>query len=244
MIRLLAIAAAGVLVVAGCASGGDGGADDGGGEPLTVFAAASLNEVFPELAESESFDVTYSFDGSSGLVDQLAGGAPADVLATADTETMQRAVEQGLVEGEPVAFATNRLALAVETGNPLDISSLDDLEGTRLVLCAPQVPCGRASRAMGEAEGLALSPVSEENNVSDVAGKVRSGEADAGLVYTTTADDGLELIEVPEAADHGVELWIGTVAGSDRAEDAREFVDTVAGPAGTALLGEYGFGSP
>lgn len=242
MRKLLASVAAAVATLV--ASAGCSSPDDTTGEPVTVFAAASLNEVFADLAGSEALDVTYSFDGSSGLVDQISGGAPADVLATADTETMELAVELGLIDGEPISFASNQLTLAVEEGNPLDIASLDDVDGTRLVVCAPQVPCGRAAQAMGEAQDLALSPVSEENNVSDVAGKVRSGEADTGLVYATTAQDGLELIEIPEAADHGVELWIAAVAGTDQPDAARAFIDAVTSPTGTELLEEYGFGLP
>ena len=56
---------------------------------LTVFAAASLQKPFEEIGATfedahPGVTVRFSFGGSSGLVAQLADGAPADVLATAN----------------------------------------------------------------------------------------------------------------------------------------------------------------
>lgn len=82
-------------------------------EPAIVFAAASLNTVFPAIA-----DATYSFDGSSGLVDQLKGGALADVFASADKKNMDKAVDADLIDSDPVMFATNYLVLVTPADNP------------------------------------------------------------------------------------------------------------------------------
>ncbi|MFD0866453.1 substrate-binding domain-containing protein, partial [Tessaracoccus lubricantis] len=109
------------------------------GEGPVVFAAASLAEVLPRIEPRAQ----YSFDGSSGLVDQLAAGAPADVFASADRRTMDRAVGEGLIDGEPRMFATNHLVLVVPTGNPAAVTGFDaSLDGAKLVVCAPEVPCG------------------------------------------------------------------------------------------------------
>src|SRR5699024_2983303 len=116
------VLALGLTTVAGCAAGG--GAS---GEQLTVFVAASLAAPFGEIAEQfeeahPGVEVRLSFDGSSGLVDQLAGGAPADVFASADQITMDRAVREGLVTGEPRDFATNVLTLITPPGNPAGVT--------------------------------------------------------------------------------------------------------------------------
>lgn len=244
------VAVVGLSPLAGCASGVD---DDEGPQQLTVFAAASLAGAFSEIADRfeqahPGVEVRLSFDGSSGLVDQIAGGAPADVFASADAPTMDRAVSEGLVAGEPTVFATNELTLITPPGNPAGITGLDDsLAGTRLVVCADGVPCGSATRAMASAAGVDLRPVSEESKVTDVRGKVTSGEADAGIVYATDAlavADEVEQIPIV-GAENGPNRYPAAVL--DRARDpalARQFVDVVTGPDGRAVLAEFGFGPP
>lgn len=243
---LIALFAAG-LVVSACGSDDSGGEDAASVDPPVVFAAASLTKPLEELTEGSELSPRYSFDGSSGLVDQIVGGAPADVFASADTTNMDRAVAEGVVEGEPFKFATNTLILVTPPGNPAGITGLDaSLDGAKLVVCAPEVPCGRASLALADSIGVTLSPVSEEGSVTDVLGKVTSGEADAGLVYVTdasSAGDAVESIEIPGSLDHANEYWLAAVVGGN-ADAAKAFIDLVMSTEGQALLATYGFGAP
>lgn len=210
-----------------------------------VFAAASLTNPFEELAGRAEVTADFSFGGSNGLVDQLVGGAPGDVFASANTATMDRAVAEDIIAGEPVRFATNVLVLVTPAGNPADITGLDEsLDGSKLVVCAPEVPCGEATAALAETVGITLQPVSEESAVTDVLGKVTSGEADAGLIYATDAagaGEAVETIEIPEASQHVNEYWIAAVTGGD-AEAAASFINLVTGQQGQGLLAEFGFG--
>lgn len=212
---------------------------------VTVFAAASLNKAFP-LA-SEGMDVDYSFDGSSGLVDQLKGGAPADVFASADKKNMDKAVEAGLIDGDPVQFATNYLVLVTPSDNPGGVTGFDSsLDGKKLVICAAEVPCGAATVKVAEAAGLTLTPVSEESSVTDVLGKVTSGEADAGIVYATDATqagDDVATFDIPGAQDDPNTYWIAVVTNAPNPTGARAFVDLIMG-GGQATLGDLGFGGP
>jgi len=208
-----------------------------------VFAAASLNTVFPGIAAAN-----YSFDGSSGLVDQLKGGAPADVFASADRKNMDKAVEAGLIDGDPVMFATNYLVLVTPADNPAGITGFDDsLDGVKLVVCAPDVPCGAATVKAAEANGIELRPVSEEAKVTDVLGKVTAGEADAGLVYATDAagaGDKVVVFDVPGASDEPNTYWIGRVKGAPNPEQGDAFIAAVTGEQGQARLRASGFGAP
>jgi len=245
---LVASVTLGAGAVAGC------GASEG---EATVFAAASLAAAFGDIAAGDiaaggdaapgSGSAVFSFGGSSGLVDQLVGGAPADVFAAADTANMDRAAAAGLIAGEPVQFATNELTLVTPPDNPAAITGLDtSLDGAKLVVCAPEVPCGRASRELAADVGIELTPVSEELSVTDVLGKVTSGEADAGLVYVTdatAAGDKVQQIEIAAAADHVNDYWIALVAGGD-AEAGQAFIDQVMSAAGQKVLADYGFGAP
>ncbi len=222
-------------------------------DTLVVFAAASLTQAFPRIAQGFEKDhpgvtVKFSFDGSSSLVDQLAGGADADVFASADQVTMQRAVDQKLVTSTPRVFATNVLVLITPPDNPGHITGLNaSLAGRRLVVCAPQVPCGDATLKLARLDGVTLKPVSQTTNVTDVVGAVTTGEADAGVVYTTdatAAGSKVRTIAIPHSDQVVNRYPIATVAGSSRPGEAQAFVDYVTSPAGRAVLSSYGFGAP
>jgi molybdate transport system substrate-binding protein len=240
--------------LAGCGSGGGSGGgsgDSSSATTLTVFAASSLTGTFTELATTfeathDGVSVELSFGGSSDLVAQVEQGAPADVVATADTATMDSLTADHLVE-PPVAFATNHLEIAVPPGNPGRVHSLQDLASPALnvVVCAPEVPCGAATAQVTKEAGVTLSPVSEEQSVTDVLGKVASGEADAGLVYVTdvlAAGDDVEGVEFPESAAVTNTYPIAVVADSARSALAREFTALVTGAGGRAVLSHAGFG--
>jgi molybdate transport system substrate-binding protein len=244
----LALAPALALILAGCS----GGEEDE--RTLRVYAASSLTAALEELAhefetEREGVQVELTFGGSADLASQIDQGAPADVFASADGPTMAKLVDAGLAAGDPVPFATNTLQIAVPPDNPAGITAMADLSdaGVQLVTCAPEVPCGAAAQALAERAGTTLQPVSEEQSVSGVLDKVRTGEADAGLVYLTdvrAAGDDVRGIEVPEAADVVNTYPIATVAGSDEPELAAEFVDLVLGAEGRDVLVGLGFGGP
>lgn len=231
-------------------SSASGGAGKATGK-VTVLAAASLQKAFEEIEktvekDNPGLDVTFDFQGSQDLVASLAGGNSADVLATANNSTMKTAADQKLV-GSQTEFATNVLTLIVPKGNPKRITGLDSsLDGADLVICAPEVPCGEATKKLAEARGITLNPVSEEQKVTDVRGKVESGEADAGIVYTTdaaAAKDKADKIDIP---DGGVvnHYPIAQTAEPENPEGAQAFIDAVTGKAGQEILAKHGFGKP
>jgi molybdate transport system substrate-binding protein len=239
-----------VLPLAACGGGDEGAAGSGQPERLTVLAAASLTDVFEQLAapfEAEhDVDVTFSFGSSTDLAEQVADGAPGDVLATADSTSMGLAEDAG-VTGDVEAFATNVLTIVVPRGNPAGIRSLDDLAGTTWVRCADEVPCGKVALAVLDDNGVTAEPASLEEDVRATLDKVVSGEADAGLVYATdavAAGADVEAIEIPGAEE---ELTSYYATALDQAADAglaADWVAWVTSDDGRAILGDAGFGSP
>lgn len=252
-----AMLAAGLV---GCAPGAPDAAKGGGaaGAPLsgtvTVFAAASLKATFTRLADQfeaahPGTSVALSFAGSSDLVTQISQGAPADVFAAADTGNMAKLAAAGLLDGAATDFATNTLEIAVPPANPASISNFADLArpGIRVVVCAPQVPCGAAAVAAEQATGTDLSPVSEESSVTDVLGKVISGEADAGLVYATDVQvAGAKVTGIPFAEAAGaVNTYPIAVVGPGRNKElAAAFIALVTGDEGRKVFSSAGFGAP
>jgi len=250
-----------VVALTGCGASDDGatsasgspGGDDLSGS-ITVFAAASLTGSFTDLAADfeaahPGVSVDLNLAGSSDLATQIVEGAPADVFASADAKNMSTVVDAGLTDGDPVDFATNVLEIAVPPGDPAGVRDLADLADPDLdvVVCAPAVPCGAATVAVAEAAGVELTPVSEESSVTDVLGKVTSGQADAGLVYVTdiaAAGDAVEGVPFDESAEAVNTYPIAALTDSRDSDAAQAFVDYVAGPDGQAVLSAAGFGSP
>ena len=142
---------------------------------------------------------------------------------------------------------SNTLTLVTAPGNPLGVTGLDGLGDATLVICAPQVPCGRATAEVADAAGLTLAPVSEENSVTDVLGKVTSGQADAGVVYVTDATlagDQVATVDIA-GADQVVNYYpAAVVAGSENAELARSFITYLGLDAAQDALAAAGFGAP
>ena len=249
--RRLAIAALTLLLIGGCTSTEQPAASN---TKIVVFAAASLKKTFTDLGQqfktqNPGSSVEFSFAGSSDLVTQLTQGAQADVFASADTKNMDKAAQAGLLEGNPVNFASNTLTIAVATGNPKKITSFKDLtrQGLNVVVCAPQVPCGSATQKVEQATGVKLNPVSEESAVTDVLNKVETGQADAGLVYVTDAEgagDKVTEVPFPEAAGAVNTYPIAVLKQSKSQELARKFVDLVTSEAGQKTLTAAGFAKP
>lgn len=260
-LKATALAAVLGAVLAGCGSpnsgGGDAGgsaASSGGDRTLTVYAAASLADTFDQLGKDfeeahPGTTVALNYGGSSGLVQQLSEGAPADVFASADQRNMTKLTDAQLTNGEPTIFATNTLTIVVPSDNPADITSFDDLRkaGVKLVTCASEVPCGSATQTVEKANGVTFEPVSEEGSVTDVLGKVTSGQADAGIVYVTDAEaagDKVKTVGMPKA-DQAINKYpIVTLKDSKNTELAAEFEKLVTGPQGEEALKQAGFGAP
>jgi molybdate transport system substrate-binding protein len=212
--------------------------------PLTIYAAASLTEVFRVFDGAQA----YNFAGSNALETQIRNGAPADVFASAAPLNTQRLFRAGLVE-KPVTFTANRLALIVPRSNPAGIRSIYDLRSkpVKLVVAAPAVPVGGYTltvlRKMG-LSGVLSKVVSRESDVKAVTGKVALGQADAGFVYVTDArpvSDQVTVVRIPAWAQPRVRYEIAVVAGSANKAAARAWVRKILSARGQAALRNTGF---
>ncbi|MEV2275430.1 molybdate ABC transporter substrate-binding protein [Nocardiopsis sp. NPDC049922] len=263
---------AGALALTACSPAEDTGqaasgadAEQAASGTLTVLAAASLTDVFTDLAEefearNPDADVELSFAGSSALAAQINSGAPADVFAAADTDTMALVVDGSGLDtawaadhgdhGEDGAiFATNTLRIAVPPGNPAGVGGLADLAdgSVTTALCAPEVPCGAATAAVTDQAGVEIAAVTLEEDVRAVLTKVELGEVDAGLVYATdvaAAGDAVEGVDFPESASAVNAYPLGVLADAPEPELAAAWVDLVLSDTGADVLTAAGFGAP
>jgi molybdate transport system substrate-binding protein len=211
---------------------------------LTIFAAASLTNVFPQIDAKHH----YSFAGSNALAAQIKQGAPADVFASANTSIPQQLYDAGLVE-KPVVFTRNALILIVPKSNPARIRSVYDLrrDGVKLVVAAPGVPVGDYTRTVLHNLGLddALgNVVSNETDVREVLAKVALGEADAGFVYTTdapTVRGKVATLGIRWSAQPIVQYAVAVAKTSTHKAAARAFVAKLLRPFAQSKLRAAGF---
>lgn len=263
-VRILGVVLAGasVALAAGCGSTNDTSASGassapaagGGAKTVVVFAAASLTETFTALGKTfqaahPGVRVKFNFGGSSALAQQITQGAPADVFAAASPATMKTVTDAHLAGGQPTTFVRNRLEIAVPPDNPGKVTGLTDLTNSKLkvVLCAPQVPCGAAAQKALGAAHLTVKPVSQEQDVKAALTKVQLGEADAALVYRTdvkAAAGKVKGIDFPEAAKAINDYPIATLAKAPQPDLAGQFVQLVRSSQGKTVLSQAGFESP
>ena len=202
---------------------------------LTVYAAASLTEVFGAYDRAQR----YNFAGSNALETQIRNGAPADIFASAAPLNTQRLFQSRMVE-KPVTFTSNRLVLIVPRSNPAGIQSVYDLrrKPVKLVVAGAAVPVGGYTRTVLRKMGLSsvLSKVvSQESDVKAVTGKVALGQADAGFVYATDARpvrSQVTVIRIPAWAQPRIRYEIAVVARSGNKTAARAWIKRLLSPRG------------
>ncbi|AEX66650.1 molybdate ABC transporter substrate-binding protein [Corynebacterium diphtheriae] len=213
-----------------------------------IFGAASsrvINDDLAALIKDENLNVMLDFvnAGSSTLVQQLHDQAPGDVFISADQRSMDAAVAQGSVS-DPIAIARNHMVMVVPKQNRAGITSIHNIDDAKVVLCDKQVPCGKISQELLRANHLSLSPVSLENSVSDVLGKVVSGEADAGWVYRTdaiAAKDSVTIVDIPESDSYANTLYAAVVTHSEHPDEARRITELLASKNMAPIWRDHGF---
>lgn len=226
---------------------------------ITVSAAASLTNAFKALAPAfesrhPGTKVQLNFAASDALLAQIAKGAPVDVFASADQETMDRAQQQQLLTpGSRRDFVSNSLVMITPADGALPLRSLADLQQAgvkRIALGKPEgVPAGRYAK--GALEAARLWPAVEPKavyaqNVRQALDYVARGEAEAGFVYGTDAlvqkDKVRMVLTVPTATP--IRYPVAAVQQGPNPAGAKAFIDFLLSADGQAVLATFGFGKP
>ena len=228
-------------------------------QDLIVSAAASLTNAFTELGKAYERNnpgtaIVLNFGGSGQLLQQIDRGAPVDVFATADQETMDRAEKRDLiVRDSRVDFASNTLVLIVPSDSSLDIADLAQLRTesiARIAISNPaSVPVGRYSKLALESAGLwnELTPrFINTQHVRQSLDYVARGEVDVGFVYATDARAMQDRVKVLAAVPTTVPIAYPIAVTSDtrKQEIAHRFIVFVKSLRGQAILARHGFGTP
>jgi molybdate transport system substrate-binding protein len=221
---------------------------------VLVSAAASLTEAFAAMevsfeAAHPDLDVVLNLAGSSILREQILGGAPVDVFASADFANMDRLVEAGAIAGNPTLFARNSMLLVVPAGNPGGVSGLEDLGAAELLigLCAEGVPCGDFAHRVLNRAGVRAAVDTYEPDVRALLAKIEAGELDAGIVYLTdvpAGGGGVVGIAIPPEHNVTAEYPVAVLMDAPNRNGAGAFVSFVLSGDGRSILARHGFGLP
>lgn len=249
MTRIVAIItaiAASAACVAGC-----GVASGDERVTLTVLASSSLAEPFQELgtayqAAHPNVTTQLEFAGSLEVASDVENHLPGDVLATTDSASMATADDRLL---PPRAFAYDAMTIAVGPGNPRHIRGLADLADPRLrvVLGGPDVPAGRYAAQVLAKAGIAVRPRSEQADARTVLTQIRTGQADAGLVYVTDIRSaGISATSVPIPARQNVTAacYAAAVRDGGQSGTAKDFVAWLGSSEAKSIMRKYGFPTP
>ena len=222
---------------------------------ITVSAAASLTEAFTKMGTdfqkiNKGTAVTFNYAASSTLAQQIQGGAPADVFASADGANMQKLVTGGQVTADPIDFASNVLTIVVKPGNPKNVKSLGDLAKLDVIsLCAPAVPCGKYAAQAFTQLGVTI-PAEKTTLGADVKATlaaVATGDADAGVVYVTDAKAAaktVQAVKIPASQNVLAVYPIAPIAATQNASLADGWIEYVTSAAGQKTLKSFGFLPP
>lgn len=224
-----------------------------GPEAILVSAAASLSDAFADIeaafeASHRDFDVVLNFGGSATLREQILGGAPVDVFASADLANVERVGAAGDLASEPRVFARNELRIAVPAGNPAGVADLADFGASELLigLCAASVPCGELGRRALSNAGVTPAVDAVEPNVRALLTKIEIGELDAGLVYATdvvSRRGRVEGLAFPGAEAIVAEYAVAELRTARNPAGAAAFVAFVMSERAQRILAQHGFGS-
>lgn len=224
---------------------------------LLVSAAASLTSAFEEMKAPfekahPGTTLVFNFAASGALLKQMEQGAPVDVFASADQETMDKA--KALIDaGSRVDFAGNALVLVVPAEGGQAVADPKELLGDAFKLIAignpESVPVGRYTKGALAAAGLYDALTQKfvlAESVRQALDYVARGEVQAGFVYATDAALRADKVKVAaEVAGHKpIRYPVALLQGSSSKDKGLAFIDYVKGAEGQAILAKYGFKKP
>ncbi len=224
-------------------------------EPLRVFAAVSTTEPLSTLArqfeQQTGAKIELAFGASHELVRQLLAGAHADVLVSADAESLLRLLQAGRVDkGAVRAVAKNSLVVVVPTASHLLLRTAQELTSLhRVAIADPALaPLGSYTQRWLEKESVwdALAPHRIPTaNARATAAAAAAAHVDAAVVYATDAKhvSGLRVAFVAPSEKAPLVCYLAAPVGAARHRLARLFAEYLSGSKGREAFTHAGFSS-
>jgi molybdate transport system substrate-binding protein len=251
--RLPLPCAVALLAAIGIAGPGCDGESD---PPLSVWAASSLTDALPKVAqayEQTTGDgpIRLSFDATSRLAHQIEAGAPADLFLSADRRWMDHLEQKELIQpGTRTPLLGNRLVVVVPreaNRTPSRLEQLADTAYGRIALAGPGVPAGRYAESALRSRGLwnaMQGRAVRGDNVRATLAWVARGEVDAGFVYASDARGEPEVriaLRVPDDLHPAIVYPAAVTAHASGPQRARAFLSFCQGDQAMRIFRKAGF---
>ncbi|MBO6505589.1 MAG: molybdate ABC transporter substrate-binding protein [Kordiimonadaceae bacterium] len=220
---------------------------------LTIFAAASLSSVMPQLEMSwrrsqKGAEIQISYAASAILARQIEAGAPADVFVSANRQWIEYLQKRSTGFTSPAPLVHNALVLAAPCHASLRVSDSSDLapflSANRFAMADPAAaPAGAYAKTALEKLGI----WSDVNANAAYAGNARMAllmierAGLPGIIYRTDAeasDTTCPLFELPLAENDTVTYFAVGQAGND---ESNRFIDWLRSPAAASIWQSNGF---
>lgn len=224
---------------------------------LTVSAAASLNEAFPEIAQlwqqETGHQVVFNFGSTGQLAQQIEQGAPVDLFAAADKKSVEDLDNKGVVISETKAiYGKGRITLWHREDSSLSLQTLQDLtqpEIKRVAIANPdRAPYGLAAKQALQSVGIweEIQPkLILGENIRQTQQYAETGNVDVAIVaLSTSLNHPGQWILISEALHQPLEQMLVIPKTAPHPEIAQEFADFIKGPQGRVLMEKYGFELP
>ncbi len=239
-----------ILGTAGCITGQP---DDNATETsILVYSGAGLkkpmNDIGRAFTEKYGIDVEYTFAGAGTLVSQMELSRKGDVFVSGGTPDYRVAQDKGLV-GEPGYVAYHVPIIALQKGNPKNITSVDDFArpGLRLALGGVEsTAIGKAGDKLFEKHGI--RDAVEENvvlrapTINEVVIAMEMGTADAALLTLDIINpETMDTIDLPQEDGLTLIVPIGPTTFTKQPDSAQQFVEFVTSDEGKAIFAKHGF---
>ena len=220
---------------------------------LTVFAAASLNEIAEQYKTvAPNVELVFNFDSSGTLKTQIEEGADCDLFLSAAQKQMNALQDEDLINADTrIDLLENKVVLAVPEGNPADIQSFEDIGTDKCKLVAlgnEDVPVGSYSVEILTNLGIldeleSGNKITYGSNVKEVTTQVKEAAADCGIVYATDAfSAGLETVDEATADECRQVIYPAALTASTaHAEEAQAFLDYLTTDDAAAIFASVGF---
>jgi len=227
---------------------------------ITVSAAISLKDALDEIgkeyeARHAGVKVVANYGGSGTLRNQIEQGAPVDAFVSASEKDMDALNAKGLIQSDTRRdIVANTLVLIVPADRDSGIHDFADLAGAQVKTVAVgepnTVPAGMYAQQAFAALGLTAAVHGKlvlAKDVRQALTYVATGNADAGVVYSTDArtTSKVRVAATAPANSHDPIVYPAAVLKSAHdAVAARALVEYLGADDAKAIFQKYGFTIP
>jgi molybdate transport system substrate-binding protein len=220
---------------------------------LVILAGNSFlpptEQLIAEFGEKTGVKATYTTGGSEDLLPHVKAKQQGDIFITHDPYLDYTQEADACADHVQVGFVAP--VLAVQKGNPKDLSKIDDLtqEGLEVALSDPQYStCGEMVRDLLKEKGIYDAVMKNvENRLtkghSNLGNLLKTQAVDAVVMWNGVANtfkESLDTVKTPYEYETEIRVHVMGLSYSKQPETVRQFMDFVR-ERGQAIFSEHGY---